>query len=295
MTTTTTTEATKAKGKGGRKKAPTDDVQTGSSVPSTETMTMHLEVPLTEEERDARFRALMDKRNDRVNAIATAKAKAKESKEQIAVIEAEIDRLFDVVQRKVEKRPITCFRRADFKRGVFEWVREDNGKVALTTPMTTHDKQLGIPAVAKPADAAKAASESGVLTMVEVIDATGKSYNATSEIAQSVRDQLRKGLSRFWCPPGAKTDLELVMVRGEPVYGLGIGGERVALTAPQIKAYRYAKSKGERITVESEGKSIEIDHLEGEDVPDAAAPKADQASEQPKGRGGRSKKGAKRA
>lgn len=292
------------KGRRGKMKDAATDVQTGPAVPSHQTMTLHLDVPLTEEERDARFRTLMDKRAARKALEAERKASMKDFKDKFANVDAEIEVLFDVVQRKVEKRPITCNRRPDYKRGVFEWIREDNGKVAQTTPMTTLDKQLGLPvqpaAIESKAPATITSSANGAaeapVTMVEVIDAAGKSYVAPSEIADRVRRALRDGTACFWRPPQAKKDLELVMVRGEPVHGIAESGEEVALTAQQVKAYRDAESKGTTLHVEHAGESLEIVSLRCEGPKDdakGAEPTMPAGAKRSARRGSTKKKGAR--
>jgi hypothetical protein len=121
------------------------------------TTTMTLPVTLTEPELLDRGQALAAERERFTASRAAAKAAATAAKDDMAEIEAEVDRLAGIVARKSEPRPVACEVRADYPRGVMETIRLDTGEIAYSRSLTETERQAWLfpgPVPTGPAEAA---------------------------------------------------------------------------------------------------------------------------------------------
>lgn len=93
--------------------------------------------------------------------------------------------LKSVVRSGKEDRPITCVRQPDYVRGVWEWIRTDNGKAAKTEPMSRQDQQLSIPGAGAVVSQLPAKQPPQIVT--EAVDIDGEIVQITAEQADQVR------------------------------------------------------------------------------------------------------------
>lgn len=150
------------------------------------TQTIDCATELTHSELLERFRelaALKDQAAEADEDLQYAKDKHKEITKKL---DLRRDELEAIGKSGKEDRPITCVRRPDYVRGVWEWVREDNGQVAKTERMTRQDQQLTVPG----AEVAPAKKAPVILT--EAIDSDGEIHHINAEQADQVRIALNQ-------------------------------------------------------------------------------------------------------
>jgi hypothetical protein len=101
-----------------------------------------LPVRLTHDELIERGNALALERQRYNELEMAAKNAAKKAKDDLAEIDAEIDRLAGIVRAKAEPRPVRCKTARDFERGVVETMRLDTGEIVDSRVMTEQERQV---------------------------------------------------------------------------------------------------------------------------------------------------------
>jgi hypothetical protein len=109
------------------------------------TQTMKLRCPLSREEFHLKAQELAAKHQEYGVVHKQKTAVLAEFTRKLKAIEIAIDELNEVVASEFEMRPITCREEPNYARGIIELIREDNGEVASSRPMSNAEKQLTIP------------------------------------------------------------------------------------------------------------------------------------------------------
>lgn len=107
--------------------------------------TLDLPCRLTEAELIDRGQSLAATREQYRDVQQAAKDAAKEFRDRLATIEAELDRLAEIVRERHEPRPVRCELRPDYQRGVVDTVRLDTGEVASSRALTEAERQGWLP------------------------------------------------------------------------------------------------------------------------------------------------------
>lgn len=106
-----------------------------------------LYVVLSDSEIATRARAMAERMQAKATAMAAKEAAAKEAKTVIEAIDLELRELATIVSSGRELRDVKCSLLRDDKLGIMITVREDDGSVISTRPMTAEEKQTSLFAI----------------------------------------------------------------------------------------------------------------------------------------------------
>lgn len=103
-----------------------------------------LPVRLTQEELIERGWLLGEQRREQRSIEAEKKSANDDFKIRLETCGEESDRLARIVRDKAEPRPVQCYEKRDYKRGVVEVWRTDTGELVDSRVMSEHERQKAI-------------------------------------------------------------------------------------------------------------------------------------------------------